>query len=238
MKTLCVIPARGGSKGVKNKNIKLLKGKPILAYSVEDALTARTVDLTVVSTEDPIIADIAKNLGVKVIKRPIEYAQDSSPIYFALRHAVRCVMKQEGWMPDITVWLQPNVPLREDKLIDQVVHKLINNFDKTDTVSTVFKVSHHPEWMKRSVNGLLEFRENPQKVKYIRQELEDVYLHDGSVAAMKTAVLMDESLDQKDGHFYMGKIMPFVHEFPFTIEIDHKEDFLLLEYVLEKKLKI
>jgi N-acylneuraminate cytidylyltransferase/CMP-N,N'-diacetyllegionaminic acid synthase len=238
MKILCVIPARGGSKGVKNKNIKLLKGKPVLAYSIEDALAAKTVDLTVVSTEDPMIAEVATNLGVKVINRPAEFAQDTSPIYFALRHAVECVASEEGWTPDITVWLQANVPLRENDLVDQVVQKLINNFNKADTVSTVHKTHRYPEWMKIQVNGLLEFREKAEKLQYTRQVLDDIYLHDGSVAAIKTSVLMDDSLEKKDVHFYMGRIMPFIHEFPYTIEIDHEEDFILLEYILDKVINI
>ena len=236
MKVLCVIPARGGSKGVKNKNIKILKGKPVLAYSIETALASKNIDLAVVSTEDPKIASVARNLGVKVIDRPAEYAQDNSPIYYALRHAVECVAKEKGWTPDITAWLQPNLPLREIALVDHVIEKLVANFDKTDTVSTVYKTHHHPELMKKIVNGLLEFREKPNKLRYIRQELDDIYLHDGSVSATKTSVLMDESLQQNNVHFYMGRIMPFIHDFPYTVEIDYEEDFKLLEYILEKNL--
>ncbi|KAF0135275.1 MAG: N-acylneuraminate cytidylyltransferase [Candidatus Saganbacteria bacterium] len=236
MKTLCVIPARGGSKRVKNKNIRLLNGIPLIAYTIRDAQEAQSVAISVVSTDDEKIAVIALKEGVKCIMRPIEYATDEAPIYFALRHAVKEIERSEGWLPDIVVWLQPNVPFREKGLVDRVIKKLIDNFEKTDTVSTVFEADQHPESMKIIRGDLLEFREKPMVLRFRTQEMPKTYMHDGSVQAIKTKVLMDESIPQIDGHFYMGRIMPFIHDFPYILEVDHEEDFYLLEYVLNRKL--
>ena len=236
MKTLCVIPARGRSKRVKDKNIRLLNGIPLIAYTLRDAQAAQSITLTVVSTEDEKIAAISLKEGVQAVMRPAEYATDESPIYFALRHAVKKVEESEGWLPDIVVWPQANVPFREKGLIDQAVKRLIDNFEKTDSVSTVYEVDQHPESMKVIRDGLLEYREKPKVLRFRTQELPKSYMHDGSVQAIKTKVLMDESLPQTDGHFYMGRIMPFIHGFPYTLEVDREEDFYLLEYVLSRKL--
>lgn len=238
MKTLCVIPARGGSKRVKGKNVRLLNGLPLMVYTLRDAKATQSVILSVVSTDNTEIAAVAEEEGVRVIMRPAEYASDESPIYFALRHAVKTAEKSEGWLPDIVVWLQPNVPFREKGLIDRVVKIMGDNYDKTDSVATVYEVDQHPEAMKVLRGGYLEYREKPNKLSFRTQELPKTYMHDGSVMAIKTSILMDESLPQTNGHFYLGRIFPYIHSFPYTLEVDHEEDFYLLEYVLDRKLVV
>lgn len=235
-KILCVIPARGGSVRVKNKNVRLLKGRPLMAYTLRSAKEAQRITLNVVSTDDKMIADVARQEGLKVIDRPVEYAASDSPIYFALRHAVSTIKQAEGWLPDIVVWLQPNVPFRESGLIDEVVQKLIDNFNRADSVVTVYEVDQHPEAMKVINDGFLEYRENPKKAYFLTQRLPKCYMLDGSVMAMKTKVLMDEAIPMDNGHFYLGKIMPYIHSFPYNVEVDNEEDFFMLEYILDRGL--
>lgn len=238
MKTLCVIPARGGSKRVKDKNIRPLAGLPLIIYTIRDAQEAQSIAMSVVSTDSEKIASIAEQEGFQAIMRPAEYASDEAPIYFALRHAVKNVEESEGWVPDIVVWLQPNVPFREKGLIDEVVKKMADNYGETDSVATMFEVDQHPEAIKVIRGKFVEYREKPVKVRFRTQELPQTYMHDGSVMAIKTKTLMDETLPQTDGHFYMGRIMPFIHGFPYTLEVDKEEDFHLLEYVLSRKLVV
>jgi N-acylneuraminate cytidylyltransferase/CMP-N,N'-diacetyllegionaminic acid synthase len=236
LKVLCVIPARGGSKRVNKKNIRPLKGVPLIAYTLRDARESQNISVSVVSTDDPEIAAIAKKEGMRVVERPAEYAQDTSPIYYALRHAVRAVEETDRLMPDIVVWLQPNVPFREKGLIDGVVMQLVSNYSRTDSVATVYEVDYHPEEMKVIRDGFLEFLKKPKRAIYLTQELPKYYKLDGSVIAMKAKVLMDEGIPESNGHFYMGCTMPFIHSFPYTVEVDEETDFFLLEYILERKL--
>lgn len=236
MKTLCLIPARGGSVRVKHKNIRQLNGIPLIIYSLRDAQKSQNIDLSVVTTDDEKIAEVTENEGFKTIRRPVEYAQVDSPIYFALRHAVKKVAESEGWIPDIVVWLQPNVPFREPGLVDGVVKRLIDNFDRADSVITVYEVDQYPEWMRVINNDFLEFRENTEEVFYRAQEIPKYYIPDGSVSAIKSLVLMDESIPIDNPHFFMGKMMGYVHEFPYTVEVDEEKDFFLLEYIIDRKL--
>lgn len=238
MKTLCIIPARGESSRLKRKNVRLLKNLPLIIYTLKSAKESQCLFRIVVSTDDQEIATIAQGEGIPVVMRPAEYAQHTSPIYFALRHAVKEIEKSEKWKPDIVVWLQPNVPFREKGLIDQVVKRLIDEFEKADSVVTVYLVKSNPKAMKVINNGFLEYREKPEQAYFLTQDLQKCYMLDGSVMAIKTKILMDETIPMTNGHFYMGKMMPYVHDFPYTVEVDDEKDFFLLEYILDKKLVI
>lgn len=235
MKTLCIIPARGGSTRLKRKNVRLLKGVPLITYTLQDAKEAQLLKSVVVSTDDNEIASVSEKGGIKVIHRPAEFASNDSPIYFTLRHAVRSIEAAEGWLPDIVVWLQPNVPFREKRLVDIVTQKLIDNFDKADSVVTVYEVSQFPEAMRVVREGILEYRELPKKMYFRTQDFPKYYLCDGSVQAIKTSVLIDESRPiDNNAHFYLGRMMPYIHGFPYTLEVDEEKDFVLLEYVMER----
>src|SRR3972149_6348384 len=101
MNILCVIPARGGSKRVSNKNIRKILSQPLIAYTIQSALQSRLCNKVIVSTDDSEIAAVAKDFGAEVITRPNELAMDNSPIDDALRHAVRHYEKKDGLHADI-----------------------------------------------------------------------------------------------------------------------------------------
>ena len=111
-KVLALIPARGGSKGIKKKNIVLLDGKPLIAYSIEASLRSKYIDSTVITTDSREIAEIAEKFGGRVpFLRPAELAQDKSKTIDAVLHAIRqLTIKRENY--DILVLLQPTQPLR------------------------------------------------------------------------------------------------------------------------------
>src|SRR3989344_6294036 len=108
--TIAVIPARGGSKGLPRKNIKKLLGKPLIAYTIEAAKKAKSLDRIFVSTEDKEIAKIAKKYGAEVIERPFELAADDAPTYRVLQHAINEIGNAE-----VVVTLQPTSPIRDAK---------------------------------------------------------------------------------------------------------------------------
>lgn len=234
MNILCVLAARGNSKRVPNKNIRMLLGKPLMAYTLEKALESQLCSKVVVSTDNSEIVAIAKNYGVRVIKRPDDLALDTSAIDDALRHAVRHVEKKDGFIADIAVLLQANVPVRKDREIDEVVSRLISN-DKITAVATAYAIDQRPEWMKLidSKTGLAKPFMEPTNL-YRQQDLPELYLFDGAIIAVRTKVLM-KTEGIKKSHAFLGKeVYMMVHEKKYTIEIDEEEDFELASFYLDK----
>lgn len=125
MNVLGVIPARGGSKGVPRKNLRIVAGRPLLAWSI-DAGRCRTIDRLVVSTEDPEIADAAIEMGAEILQRPAELATDEALSDPVLIHAVETLEGRGGYRPDYVVLLQPTVPVRRRGLVDDCVERLID----------------------------------------------------------------------------------------------------------------
>lgn len=117
---LGLIPARGGSKGIPRKNIKLLGGKPLIQWTIEAARASGVIDRLVLSTEDDEIKAVAEGLGVEVLDRPPELARDDTPMAFVMSHALEAL----HWGPKILVLLQPTCPFRRDGLIDEAVQTL------------------------------------------------------------------------------------------------------------------
>ena len=116
---LGIIPARGGSKGIRNKNIRAFAGKPLIAYAIDAAKKSRYLSRTVVSTESEEIARVAKEYGAEVpFLRPKELAEDTSKVFDAIAHLLEKLKTDEGYAPDYIVLLQPTSPLRTAKDID------------------------------------------------------------------------------------------------------------------------
>ncbi len=125
MEVLAIIPARGGSKGVPRKNVRLLAGKPLIAHTIEQALSSSLVNRTIVSTEDAEIADVARQSGAEVVWRPEELAADTSVSEAALLHVLDHLVLHEGYTPDVVVFLQCTSPVRRPGDIDAAVEKLV-----------------------------------------------------------------------------------------------------------------
>lgn len=236
MRIVIVIPARGGSKGLKNKNIMPLLEKPLIGYTIDAAKESSLADKIVVSTEDPEIAACAEALGIQVINRPKEYATDEAPIEWALRHTVTTLQDTEGYSADIIVWLQANVPIRKPGQVDKAIQKLIDT--GADTVLTVTTVTQRPEYMKRMVDGdRIEHMAVPKETR--RQEYkENFYVADGAVIAIRTSALM-QTEGLTGAHVYMGKdIRGIVEEPQYAIEIDDQFDFdSALGYLLVERMR-
>lgn len=233
MNILCIIPARGGSKRLKNKNIIPLFGKPIIGYTILSALKSRLINKIVVSTDDSKIEKVSRKYGIQVIKRPKEYAADTSPIEQALRHAVNYLEEKEKYSTDLVVWLQANVPVRKDGQIDNVLMKLISS--GVDSVVTVYRVSQYPLWMKKMDNRGFIFPLSSGVKEYRSQDVKPLYLLDGSIVAMRRQPLM-ETEGKLGAHIYLGKkTIGIIQEKRYTIEIDDREDLNLAKFYLQSK---
>lgn len=230
MKIVIVIPARGGSKGLANKNIMPLLGKPLIGYTIDAAKKSVLADKIVVSTEDADIAACAKSLGIQVVDRPKEYAMDEAPIELALRHTVTSLKESEGYSADIIVWLQANVPIRKEGQVDRVIQKLIDS--GADSALTVTTVTQRPEYMKKMVEGdKIIHMAIPKEIR--RQEYtEDYYVADGAVIAIRTNTLM-KTKEMTGAHVYLGTdIRGIVEEPRYAVEIDDQFDYDMAEGLL------
>lgn len=223
MNIVIIIPARGGSKGLRNKNIKPLLGKPLLFYTIDAARESKLADRIIISTEDKSISKISREYGIEVINRPIEYSTDDAPIELALRHVIRYLEQNENYFADVVVLLQANVPIRKKGRIDNVIRKLVDT--KADSVVTVVEITKRPEFMKKITKGdkIIHLRKT-KKIR--RQECKDkLYILDGAVLAIKRDVLM-KTENLTGAHVYLGEDIRCIIQKPkYAIEIDEQFDF-------------
>ena len=179
---LGLIPARGGSKGVPNKNIKTIYGKPLIAWTIEKALEAKKLDAVVVSTDSEKIAEIAQNCGAQVMMRPTRLARDTASTQDVMAHVLR-------QMPaDILVLLQPTSPCREKGLIDSCIDEFLQN--DYDSLATGF-MCDYKEYGKNTLP---------------RQQIEGFFYDDGNVYVIKAEnILKGDRYGTKIGHKYISR---------------------------------
>lgn len=225
---LGIIPARGGSKGVLNKNIRILAGKPLIAWTIGAALRAKTLHKTIVSTDDMKIADIARKYGAEVpFMRPKELATDSTPTLPVLQHAVKYLEEKEGYRPKIIVILQPTSPLRDESDIDNAVSKLIET--NADSVVSVCEAEHSPYWMKKLKKDKVYPFIKTKKEYGKRQNLPKVYRLNGAVYVTRRNVLMNEG--RVLGKDTRALVMPLEK----SVDIDTVLDFKLAELLIKER---
>jgi CMP-N,N'-diacetyllegionaminic acid synthase len=194
MQVLAVIPARGGSKGIPNKNLAIVAGRPLLAYTADAARESSRVTRTIVSTDDAAIADAATGLGLEVpFMRPPSLAADDTPMLPVLQHAV-ATMRTGGFAADVVVLLQPTSPLRRAEHIDAAVDLLETS--GADSVVSVVEVPHqfNPVSVLRLDGDRLQpFMEGPLVTR--RQDKPKVFARNGpAVLAVRAPVLERGSL--------------------------------------------
>ena len=227
-RVLGLIPARGGSRGVPRKNIRLVAGKPLIAYAIEAAKASQLLTRCVVSTEDPEIAQIARSFGCEVIKRPADLAQDTTPTLPVIQHVLEFLDQHERYRPDITVLLQPTAPLRTDRHIDEAV-ALLKNAD-VDSVVSVSPVPGHynPHWQFVIQDSELRlFTGQPlRRMITRRQGLPVTYTRNGAIYAFRTAIVFEQ------GNFYGDRCAAYVMHAEDSVNIDSEEDLCLAERLI------
>lgn len=225
-KIVAIIPARGGSKGIPGKNLKLLNGKPLICYTIEEALKSKYLHQVLVSTDDELIAETSKKSGADVIKRPYELATDSSPVIDAVFHTINTIKKD--CTPYIIVLLQPTSPFRNVSDINAAIELFLNN--DCDSVISMCKVEHSPYQYFRfedDSNRLIPLLGD----KYLtirRQDLPDIYRPNGAIYITTFDTL------HRNNSFYGGKIIPYIMPSERSIDIDEEIDLELAEILIEK----
>jgi len=222
---LAIIPARGGSKGVPRKNVRLLKGKPLMYYSIKVGLESKYTNRVVVSTDNEEIASVAKKYDAEVINRPKEISGDETPTILVLQHILKYLKEKQKYKPDIVVILQPTSPLRLVQDVDNCIEKLIN--EKCDSVMAVKRIDTPLEWMVKldkngKANNIFE-----QKVKFIRrQDTEKIYIPNGAVYTTWTRVIREHKTFK--GPDTRAIVMPYER----SIDIDTELDFYIAEKLM------
>lgn len=219
MRVLGLIPARGGSKGVPRKNIKLLAGRPLLEYTAAAALAARRLSRVILSTDDAAIADAGRRAGVEVpFLRPAELANDSAPMLPVVQHAVRA-LEEQGDHFDAICLLQPTNPCRRPDDIDGCIELLEHrNADAVVAVLTV-PTEYNPHWVyEPDAEGWLRLSTGEAAPIARRQELPQAFHREGSIYVTRRKVLME--LNSLYGKRLAGFSMPADR----SVNIDTMED--------------
>ena len=228
MRILGIIPARGGSKGVPGKNIKLLNGKPLLKYTSEIALESQFLTAVILSSDDTQIITVAKSLGIQVpFIRPEELAQDTTPTIDVIIHALQWYENQTVFF-DAVCLLQVTSPFRTVEFLNKAIEKFIAS--GCDSLVSVQKVPHeyNPHWtFEINSEGNLKIATGEEKIISRRQELPEAYHRDGSIYIMKTEVLV-----QQDSLY--GKSISFIESAPeFYVNIDTLVDWEKAEHIIK-----
>ena len=220
--TLCVIPARGGSKGVPRKNVRLLGGIPLVAHAILAARSATSVSRVVVSTDDHEIGETATRFGAEVVWRPAEISGDTASSESALLHTLNHLAEFEGYRPEIMVFVQCTSPFTSPSDIDQTVRALLER--DADTALTV--VPFHAFVWRRSEEGDAIGLNHDKRVRLRRQERPPEYLETGAVYVMRVDGFLEH------GHRFFGKTALSVTDPSKLLEIDDETDFARAEALL------
>ena len=223
---IAVIPARSGSKGVPDKNIKLLGGHPLIAYSIAAARLARSIDRIMVSTDSTVYANIARNYGAEVpFLRPGEFASDTSTDYDFIKHVLDWMEENEGYQAEYLVHLRPTTPLREPRYIDAAI-ELMKQDDDATALRSVHEMSEstyktfeiEEDYLKCVCTGSWDIEQTGRP----RQEYKKTYEGNGYVDVIKSSYVLENYKIHGD------RVIAYVT--PRIFEADTPEDFSYLEY--------
>lgn len=232
MRILGIIPARGGSKGVPRKNIKLLNGKPLLQYTSEIASESQYLTEVILSSDDQAIIEVAKSLGIQVpFTRPFTLAEDQTPTIEVIIHALQWYENQHIFF-DAVCLLQVTSPFRTVEFLDKSIAKFVAS--GCDSLVSVQKVPHeyNPHWtFEVNPDGNLKIATGEDQIINRRQELPDSYYRDGSIYITKTEVLLQQ-------HSLYGKSIAFIESNPeLYVNIDTVADWEKAELMIKNSQK-
>lgn len=228
---LAIIPARGGSKGIPRKNIRLFAGYPLIAWSIAAAQKSTSVTRVIVSTDDEEIAAVAREWGAETpFLRPAEFAADDSRDLPAFQHALGWLKSSEKYAPEIVVQLRPTSPIRPADCVDRAVKVLLEN-PAADSVRGVVPAGQNPHKMWRlngedkPMSALLQVPGIPESFNAPRQALPPIYWQTGHIDAMRSATIGKGSMSGKN-------IFPLVLDARYTVDIDTPADWRRYEDVV------
>jgi len=221
LSAVCIIPARGGSKGIQHKNIQIIAGKPLLAYTIEQAKQTPAIARVIVSTDDSKIASVAKEYGAEVIWRPAEISGDTASSESALIHVLDYLRDTEGYEPDLVVFLQATSPLRKPDDIQNAIEKL-----QREGADSLFSACPLQGFVWRKEGGRFislnyDYRRRPR-----RQDAPEDLIENGSIYIFKPWVL------RKFNNRLGGKITVYYMDVLDSFQIDEPADLELVEKLL------
>lgn len=239
MDILGVIPARGGSKSIPRKNIKLLAGKPLIAWTIEAAKKSKHLTRVIVSTDDKEIADVAKSFGAEVpFLRPPEISGDLATDVEFLIHALDFLKAKDGYEPEIVLRLPPTSPLRTSVHIDEGIETLLKD-QEADAARPICEAPKHPyklwkidadskylePFLPKSFTGFDEPHNLP------RQLFPKVYIHTGAmdVVRVRTVRELKSTSGKKLAYWFMSP--------DDSVNIDHPIDFEIADFLMQRRLK-
>lgn len=229
MKILGLIPARGGSKGIPLKNIKLLGGKPLISYTYESAKKSSLLSKVVLSSDDQAIIGVAHQIGLEVpFKRPPSIAKDNSTSVEVIKHAIEA-LKMKGEEYDAICLLQPTTPFREEDLIDRAIRKFES--EDYDSLISVREVPHqfNPHWVfvEEEEKRGLKIATGEKKIISRRQELPKAYHRDGAIYLIKVEIILNQDS-------IIGERLGYINcEDSIYINLDEQEDWSAAENYLK-----
>ena len=226
---IAIIPARGGSRGLPGKNIKILKGVPLICHSILAALSADSISRVIVSTDDDEIAAIAKDFGAEVpFIRPKSLAEDDSMVMDAYLYTLDRLMDISGEQIESFVALLPTAPFRSSNDIDNAVEIFLEN--KADSVLSVTESDVPIEWYKKiDQNGKLKSYLPGIIAVNNRQDHEQAYIPNGAIYVFRLELLRDTR------QYYHDKTYPYVMPRYRSVDIDEPIDFEWAEFILNRK---
>jgi len=227
---LGLIPARGGSKGLPGKNIKPLLGKPLIAWTIGQALASKYLDRVVVSTDNEGIAEISKKYGADVpFIRPKELAEDNAKGIDVVLHAIDWLKKSDRRKQyDLLMLLQPTSPLRKSEDIDKAIELLF--LKKAKAIVSVCEVNHHPLWVNTlSEDGCMKDFIRKEIMNKNRQELPVFYRLNGAIYLAYCNYIKEQK------SFISNETFAYIMPREMSIDIDSKVDFKLAEILIKLK---
>ncbi len=232
MKRICIICARGGSKGVPRKNVKIIGGKPLIAHSIEHGLQSGMFDKVLVSSDDDEILEVAKEFGADILKRPDELASDTAGTMQVLKHALDYAEVEFNTKYDTMVLLQPTSPIRDITDINQAIEKLEKN--KISSVISVKEASASPYYVliEKGDDGVYGLSKKSDAIR--RQDVPIVYEINGSFYVWNRDSFMNEQkVLQKDTDI---QVIPEERSVDIDTPFDFKMASLLMDSLIAEKI--
>lgn len=227
MKNIAIIPARGGSKGIYKKNIRLFAGEPLIAYTIIEAFKSKRLDRVIVSTDDDEICKISKRYGAEVIKRPKNLAKDDTPTIDVIFHLIDILLQQYDHST-IIVLLQPTSPLRTVNDISNCIELFLKK--ECESVIGVCESTHPPQWSLKIEGEFLKSVVNNDSFKMRRQDLHKSYYPNGAIYIASIETLI------KYKGFYCQHTLPYIMPKERSIDIDDNFDWDLAEFLIKKRI--
>ena len=233
MKILTIIPARGGSKGIRLKNLSKIYGKPLVAYSIEHSLASKLINRTIVSTDNEEIAKVSEEYGAEIpIFRSKELAGDDVLDFPVFEHMLTYLKKEENYEPEIVVHLRPTSPYREPKWIDSAINLLVEN-PSADSVRSVSEPSQHPyrvfEIKNKYLHPLMNER-HPEPYLLRRQDLPKMYYYNCVIDVTKPSTIFNKK------SMTGNKMLPYIMKREDSIDIDTPMDLEFAKVFLKGRL--